>query len=582
MLITLYEEDNSAKFSSKFTTPLHLPKNATIQLLKAYIPRDHQVVIDNTNNEIALLLHTQDNNAIQHINITNGTYGLQALATEIKRAVRQDINVIEANNSGQLRGVEFDVLVDIDNNNHGAGAITLHIELLRHQLDFYYRLDFTDAGNLISDEAQGHFESAMDSAGTFTLVKSNGSLRPSVKQDGGGTVINKWDNHAVIIRDLKRNAFSATTVNDMTNDNVMRIAYPKDHTLIAFDINDLQTNGNSFWIGIRKQSQAIDTTGVANNQLDQVVNITGLESCMVFYGTTANGKTAGTCEFYENIAGTFTQMGRFVGGRTTPLIDGDKLLMLIPANNDGATNDPIQYKLFKPATSARFSPRIANAHRFIPAQGDNYELCFGWYNQATTGAFRDLRVGMDAGYNSANNVEGTGIFDEFGKYAKVFINGAGATANNGKDLKTTLGFTDDDYEDDKTAHGHLPAVIDQANQNDMITNDQKQPYLNMNITNLPVVSYTCSDTNASNVGQHNTQHNFSKCVASIPRYNQDGSYDNGAIMYDDNTQTIQLNNADECELSSLDVRLQNCDGSYPTDLRTPSSFVLKVSGDNIN
>jgi hypothetical protein len=145
-----------------------------------------------------------------------------------------------------------------------------------------------------------------------------------------------------------------------------------------------------------------------------------------------------------------------------------------------------------------------------------------------------------------------------------------------------LGFTDDDYEDDKTAHGHLPAVIEQANQDDMITNDQRQPYLNMNITNLLVVSYTCSDTNASNVGLHNTQHNFSKCVASLPRYNQDGSYDNGAIMYDDNTQTIQLNNADECELSSLDVRLQNCDGSYPTDLRTPSSFVLKVSGDNIN
>lgn len=579
MLITLYEEDNTAKFSSKFTTPLTLPKNSTIQLLKAYLPRDHQVTIDGTNNEVAILIHTQDTSAVQHFTINQGTYGLQALANELNRAIDVDVGVDETNDSGQLRQVDFSFSVDIDNNNHGAGSFILNLNLKTRQPNFYYRLDFTDVGNNINSEADGHFESAMDTAGgTFTLVKGDGAIRPSVKQTGGGAVINKWDNHAVVVRDLKRDQFAPTTTNNMTDDSVMRIAYANKHTLVTFKINDLIASGNSFWIGIRKQGQAIDTTGVGNTQLDQVINITGLESCMVFYGTTANGKTAGRCEFYENVAGTFTNMGRFSGATTTPIIQGDKILMLIPLNDNGGT-DPIEYKLFKPTTNSRYSPRIANPHRFVPSEADNYELCFGWYNQGATNAFTDLRAGMNGGYISNTNNEGSGVFDEFGKFCKVFLNGAGATANNGKDLKTRLGYAQDDYEDDKTAHGHEPAVLQQANEGDMVTNDLKQPYLNVNINNLPVVSYTCADPSASSIVD-NTQHNLSKCVASIPRFNQNGSYDNGAIIFDDNTQSIQLNNVDECELSSLDIRLQNCDGTYPTDLRTPASFVFKISGDN--
>lgn len=57
MLLTIYEEDNSAKFKAKFTTPVTLPKNSSITLLKAYIPRDKKITIDATNNEITLLPH---------------------------------------------------------------------------------------------------------------------------------------------------------------------------------------------------------------------------------------------------------------------------------------------------------------------------------------------------------------------------------------------------------------------------------------------------------------------------------------------------------------------------------------------
>jgi hypothetical protein len=582
MLITLYEEDNSSRFSSKFTTPLILPKNATIQLLKAYIPRNHQITIDNTNNQISLLLHTKDTDVVEHFVLNNGNYGLQAFANELIRIFTENRNTDETNNSGQLRHFIFNVDVDTkDNNNAGADAITISVGANSHNLDFYYHMDFTDAGNLISSEADGNFEKAMDSGGTFTIAKGDGSLRCSHKHDGGGNAIAKWDNHAVIVRDLVRNCFGATTENNMKDDDVMRLAYPNQHTLISFKINNLVANGNSFWIGIRKSGTAIDTTGVVNNQLDQVPNITGFEACMVFYGTTANGKTAGTCEFFENVAGTITRVGGFTSARTTPLVQNDKFMMLIPLNDNGTT-DPITYKLFKTGQASRYNPRMVG-HRFIPSEADNYELCFGFYNDGATIPFTNLMCGMNAGYKTTADppVKGVGKFDVFGKYAKLFLNGAGATANNGKNLKSTLGYAQDDYEEDKTAHGHEPVFLTQANEGDMITNDQKQPYLNVNINNLPVISYTCADPNASNIGLRNTQHNLSKCVASIPRFNADGSFDNGALIFDDNTQSIQLNNADECELSSLDIRLQNCDGTYPTDLRTPSSFVFKVSGDDL-
>ena len=59
MLISVYENNNAVNFSSKLDTTLTLPKNATIKLMKAYIPRNHIIEIDDTNDQLGINLHNK-------------------------------------------------------------------------------------------------------------------------------------------------------------------------------------------------------------------------------------------------------------------------------------------------------------------------------------------------------------------------------------------------------------------------------------------------------------------------------------------------------------------------------------------
>lgn len=566
MLITVYEEDNSAYFKAKFTTPLTLPKNAEISLLKAYIPRDHNITIDDTNNQLYLQAHSDDPACKTLIQLVNGKYGVGALAVHIQGVINAIQATTEANNLGQLRNLGVYVSATIRDNSVGNETFKFFIRPRTISPSFYYEMNFDSVGNKISG---ANFEEVKSVAGdTYTIVKTANNLRCSVYDNAGAK--KGWDNVCVIQRGLDRQRFAPSP-----HVNIVKSlpSYNETHTLINWKIGDITAGGgNSFWVGVKQGGSVVDVSGCAVGDLSQISNIGGLVSCLAVYGETANGKNANSVEAFEDVGGTMTSLGAL----SNNALEGEELIILIPHN--ASTMSHNEYYI-KKLNGIILRINYANAHRYIPLPNQVFNICCGFYNgSGAEDTILNLRSGMDAGYMNAPNdtTKGVGLFESFGKYIEIYLSGAN---NDNKTLGEDLGFQHEEYDEDSSVGAVVGSALNITNEDDMETNDQKQPYINLNITNLPVNSMSCSQSNSSDIAVGETQHNYSRCVASLPRYNlDDGGFDNLAIVFDDNTQSIKLNNNNEIILSSLDFRLQNCDGSYPTDLLTPSSFVFKVDG----
>ena len=576
MLLSLYEEDNSAYFKSKFVTPITLPKNAEITLLKAYIPRDQSITIDTTNNSISFQTHDDDNNAITNVSITEGSYGVKEFASMLQALLRAEVASQNTAEQGQLRGIFFRVEAkESGNTDHENDEITIKVEPVSTSANFYLEGGFTDTNTTIVP--QGHLKTATD---VVTHTLTNDSIRLSVFTDNAGAVKEGWDWFGIIEKNLDRQRFSKTTKGDYANN------IPSSNnvsTLYSVKLGDLTDSG--VWIGLKQSGSAVDLTGVTTGDMSAIGSIVGIVSCMAVYGKAVNGKTVGQLEIFEDIAGTLTSIKSIT---TLGLQENDEIIISIPANNDAGNNNlHIEYYVKRDGGTNFLRATLTTApQRYMPLSNQNFQPAYGIFSTSATPQLKEIKWGMDAGYTVAESVgsttKGLGRYSNFGRYCVLILNGAD---NANKDLKTTLGFNDDDYVEDERANAdtYALATLHETSTTNLVTNEQRQPFINLNITNLPVSSVSCSHANSSDITVGETQHDYSKCVASMPRYNQDdGHYNNDCVIFDNNTQSIKLHNNDEIILSQLDIRLQNCDGTYPTDLLTPSSFVFKISGDNLN
>lgn len=568
MLITIYEEQNSAKFSAKFTTPITLPKNTELSLIKAYIPRDHDLTINGTNDQLTIFIHSKNPLAKQVISIPHGSYGIDEFAKTLQGHIQLATSVVNSTNLGQLSNLTCAITPKIDDNQIANDSIEIYLRPQTLQPNFYYECNFNSVGNLLGTNFEETTANAQDD---YQIEEGNGTLRLAVYQDNTATDKTGWDNVCILDRPIGNKWFAQNTHSDYPNS---RPPYNGTHGLMSWTLGDTQGTQSSFFVGLKQHASAVDLTGITAGDLSHIDQIAGISMGVAIYGDTANGKNAGEIEVFEDVAGTFTSLGTL---QNANIGVGDEIIILLPTNG-GASMDGAEY-FIKYFNGTIRKLVVNNAHRYIPLATQVLNPVFSFFNgSGAVDTITNLKIGMDAGYQAPalDNTKGVGMFDEYGKYIKVALGGA---TNDNKNLNATLGFTHDEYEEDGTGANTRVQAIEQSNDGDLKTNDSKQPYLNLNITNLPITSFSC-DNNDPVSG---ATHDYSKCVASIPRFNQDdGHFDNLAIVFDDNTQTIKLNNKSEIILSSLDCRLQNCDGSYPLDLLTPSSFVFKVSGDNLN
>ena len=161
--------------------------------------------------------------------------------------------------------------------------------------------------------------------------------------------------------------------------------------------------------------------------------------------------------------------------------------------------------------------------------------------------------------------------DDYGQYIKWDWNGNG----------TDLGFTEASYEDSETGDVLANSFFNNEEEvkvdGDSETETYKTaPYINLMIENLPVNSYTDINTDTAE-----NELDMSKCVASIPRYDQNGKFSIGYnLMYNPvEANIIKLHNEHEINISQLRFRLQQADGQIPKDLDQPMSFVFDFNGE---
>lgn len=582
MLISVYENNNAVNFSSKLDTTLTLPKNATIKLMKAYIPRNHIIEIDGTNDQLGINLHNKRQSDSKLVSLTQGLYGVKAFMEHLETRLNASVGL-----KGTEQNSDFTFECDYQKSvGVGQDAISIRITGNSIYADFWAMINWTRqiAGN---DWVDG-LDKEEPNGTTYTLTGAGQSLRCSVFQltANPNTAQTTWDNHWGLNKVLTRNWFQKNATFDPANDRSFPVV-PFNWSGFKFTLNqgfDVVGKDFSFWMGITKDVSTIDTTACTDGDISTLGSALGIEACAVFYGRTQNGEIKGSVEFFEDINGTFTNMGATIVGE---IVNGDEFALCIPENN--GEDNTIKYK-FKDNTGDGLWKEIDlgnNPNRPKPNKDENYYMCGGFFEGSGTDVpIAEMFFGgnPDMSFVDDGNNVGSGFFSHYGKAGTIWIGGA---RTNNKNLNETIG------QDATTlkleAENNGGSVLDKTyfNPDALVHYDglANQPYLNLNIRNLPINSIGCDSTDSATRDGRNTMHSSTKTIACLPRYNTngDGDFDNIVVQCDaQNEQTIELRNKEEMILNSLDFNLRNGDGSIPTDLTTPIGIVLQVKGDELN
>ena len=581
MLISVYENNNAVNFSSKLDTTITIPKNATIKLMKAYIPRNHIIEIDGTNDQLGINLHNKRQSDSKLVNLTQGLYGVDAFMEHLESRLNATVGA-----KGTEQNSDFRFQCDYQKS-AGVGEDAISIRIIGNSIyaDFWVSMFMERASG--SDDWADDFVKEEPLLTTYTIVNSGQTFRLSeFKLTADNTPQTTWDNHWGLNKVLTRNWFGKNNVYDPANDRSFPVV-PFNWSGFKFTLNDgfdVVGKDYSFWMGITKDVSTIDTTGCTDDDLSTFGNALGIEACAVFYGKSQDGETKGTVEFFENLNGTFTNMGATEVGE---VVKGDEFAFCLP-ENDGEDNN-IKYKYKDNNGDGQWKELDLgnNPARPKPNKDENFFMCGGFFEATGTDfAFSELFFGGNpnmAFVDDGNNT-GSGFFSHYGKAGTIWIGGA---RTNNKNLNETIG------QDATTlkleAENNGGSVLDKTyfNPDALVHYDglANQPYLNLNIKNLPINSIGCDSTDSATRDGRNTMHSSTKTIACLPRYNTngDGDFDNIVVQCDaQNEQTIELRNKEEMILNSLDFNLRNGDGSIPTDLTTPIGLVLQVKGDELN
>jgi len=155
--------------------------------------------------------------------------------------------------------------------------------------------------------------------------------------------------------------------------------------------------------------------------------------------------------------------------------------------------------------------------------------------------------------------------EDYGEFIKV---------EWGTSIASGLGFSKLSYEAKETGAGDL-AKIDELSDDRMsgTTIRPKHPYVNIAIENLPARSWANTTIGSDGLGS-------SKVIGTASRYDTNGNNLNvsagDALVNLIPEPEIRLNNADQITLNRLDFRFTNADGTLAEDLDGEQGLVLSI------
>ena len=546
MLITIYNNNGSDRFETDFKSNLILPKNCELKLTNAYIALSHEISIAETTIKITA---NDATSTASDVVLSAGTYTLQALA--------QQINT-KAQAKSDADGLDLKINMEYDNNKgYAPDCFTLNVDCESLLANIFQNLVFATAD-------YGNFVVVVDddrvSTATIRKHTSNGinyiGCTDILDKAATPVAVASWgyfiENKDIPLQYWLREGTGGGT---STQPPV---------TIDGAGAYTFQDNGNAenYYVGLSNGST--DLSGITDDTFDLISAIDNAPVYALVVKTTNGSYGAGEVYFYENNGTTINIVSRITATQHPhlfPLTDDDTIGVV--CNENSVAN----YYIKKDGTTTWSSVGVSHtAQRHTFDATDLYPI-LSIYSTNSGTAFGDASIKNINGSFKGSDLK----VDNYGKYVQWDWNG----------FEDEMGYKNTKYTDDNSTGGGL-ASLKQNNEDDVEVNGtgtesswKTAPYINLICESLPVNSYTDTDTDTDNNGLDN-----SKCIASIPRYDNNGNFNIGYnLTYNPvEANVIKLNNAEEINVSQLRFRLQQSDGQIPQDLSTPMGFVLDFNG----
>ena len=545
MLITIYNNEAKDSFQTNFKSNLILPKNCELKLTNAFISLAHRITIpaDATKRTYKLSANDETSGTAHEVVIDAGLYSLSALARELQSKAQAVANA---------QKLSLDVNVTYDNSKgYGANAINFDIEALTRFANLFQNIPVTTADYATFVENADNVL-VQDTTPTINIDNGVNYLGVSSILDTGGNPIDSWG----YVVENEEITFHQWLLPSHSGNAHQPPSIPANlEPYGAFSIQDNGKNEN-YWFGLGNGST--DFTNITTNDFTEFANLDNIPICILVVKKDNGAFTAGSVHVYENSAGGLLEVGKLKTGFSA----NDKIGVSV----QNGTNVVYWYRPHN-GNKWKHIPIKHSAQRYTPTTGEPLNFTYAVFEKNTAGT---TNASMKNWYGSFADDDHEEV-SNYGQYIKWDWNGNG----------TDLGFTELSYEDKETGtdlaelifHNEDDLKVDGDNDNETY---KTAPYINLMIENLPVNSYTDINTDTSE-----NELDMSKCVASIPRYDQNGKFSIGYnLLYNPvEANVIKLHNEHEINVSQLRFRLQQADGQIPQDLDQPMSFVFDFNGE---
>ena len=548
MLITIYNNEAKDSFQTTFKSNLILPKNCELKLTNAFISLAHRITIPADKRTFKISANDESSGTAHDIVIDAGLYSLSALAKEIQTKSQAVVNTNKLN---------LEVNVDYDSQKgYEQGALTLDIKALSLFANLFQNIPI-DTGDYATFVAVENDTLISSQTAILTINSGVNYLGISSVKDTAGTPaeVSSW----AYMLENDEITFHQWLIANQNGNAHQPPSIPAN--LDPYGAFSFQDNGNdeNYWVGLTTGDTDLD--GIVDNTFTQFSNIDDLPICMLVVKTTNGAFTAGSVHIYENSAGNGLQE---VGKLKTGFSHNDKIGMSIQNGSE-----VVYWYRAHNGNKWKPIPIKHSATRYAPTNGQPLNFAYSVYGKNGGTSHTDASIKNWYGSFADDSAEEV---SDYGQYINWDWN------SNGEQL----GFTESNYFKNTSGTTNVaelefpnedPVAVDGDSTNETY---KTAPYINLMIENLPIDSYSDINTDTTENELDN-----SKCIASIPRYDQNGRFTIGYnLMYNPvEANVIKLHNEHEINLSQLRFRGQQADGQIPQDLDQPMSFVLDFNGE---
>jgi hypothetical protein len=538
-----YNGATPTDFTVDLTENAVVRPNSVARLLKAYIP--HKKAVSITNTKIMDLVVNDRQGTPLAISIpATGDFSITDLATQITTALGNALTGEDDNISGSA---SYD-----RTKGHGTGAFTINIKA---DSKFFTSLEVVDwAVEPFSDA--DFFTIQTESASVENVVYTKlGTRATNMSCEATGTGAAPTHGsfaQCAVSTDtkIKLDYFGKTTSTDLP--------YPPSdyaqYSALVFEIGaDVSTR--TFWGGCTNGEPGV-VTGQPNDDVGKINELKNLPFCMVVPFTARAAATpaqqnSGAVAY--NVGGFYAWEKQDAGNNVAVvqqanlgLVAGDQIAAVMSAGQH------IEY-WYKDNSGIWEKIDIIDGSPRYTVQTDD-TLHPSWSIFESTAADQEVLKIVGAGFES-------GETNDYGRYIQSTLTDEFADA---------LGFTNSPYTVD---NNDQLANLKFSNEKefDIIETSEDCPFVNVNITNLPLKAFVNYDTNQTGMSNAPT-------LGAISRFDRNGSMTAPEALYMDYpTHDVFLDNANELYISQLKFQIRDNDGKIPTDLDSPLSLVFELT-----